>query len=64
MITSKQKTNRKEMIPMEYQQLGFRLPEPTARRFRSALALAGETMQDILERAVMEYIKREEKKAA
>ena len=49
---------------MEYQQLGFRLPEPTARRFRSALALAGETMQDVLERAVMEYIKHGEEKKA
>lgn len=49
---------------MEYQQIGFRLSDDVARRFRVALAKAGETQQSVLESAVMRYIEREEKKAA
>lgn len=46
---------------MESKQTNFRLPEDKLRRFRAALALAGETQQEVLERSVDGYIERAER---
>lgn len=42
-------------------QIAFRLNDALARQFKSECALRGETLQVVLNRAVEEYVKHDEK---